>query len=278
MFKVIKALNNNAVIAKDVKSDNELIILEKGIGFGKKKDDLITPKDSMRIYTILKKQSEDVYNNIEPVYLEIASEILVTARQTFGDKVDGKVLIPLADHISFAIERMTQNMKISNPIANDIQLLFPEEYKIATQGKWIIKEKTGFLIPEDEVGYITLHVHSSLSDDLVSTSMQMAILVQNTIEIIEKELHTKIDKYSIAYARLLNHIKYMLLRLKTNEQIEIDMQEYVAFRFPRAYLVAKKACKYMAKQLKQEMPAVEISYLAIHIERIITSKKRTKTE
>ena len=37
MFKVIKALNNNAVIAKDVKSDNELIILEKGIGFGKKK-------------------------------------------------------------------------------------------------------------------------------------------------------------------------------------------------------------------------------------------------
>lgn len=273
MFKVIRKLNNNAVIALNTKDNIQVIILDKGIGFSLKTDDIFDHTETMSIYTIQNKQTDDISNNVDPLFLEIANDILNEARILFKDKVDGKVLLPLADHIAFAIERINGNMNISNPFANDIKLLFPDEYTIALKGQMIIKEKTGILIPEDEVGYITLHVHSSLSEDLVATSMHLAILVQETISVIEKELNCIIDKYSISYARLLNHIKYMLLRLKTKEHIEIDMQEYVELRFPKSFKVAKVACAYMSEAMKEELPEVETSYLALHIERITNSQK-----
>lgn len=272
MYKVIKTLNNNAIIATDLEYNQEVIILDKGLGFKAKVADTLKHEKTMNIYRIQKQQTQDISNHVDPIYLEITNDILNEAKSVFGDKVDGKVLIPLADHISFAIERIEQQLNISNPFTNDIKLLFPDEYQIATKARDLIFDKTNVMIPEDEISYITLHVHSALSEDLVSSSMQMAIIVQESIELIEKKLNTKIDQYSISYARLLNHIKYMLLRLKNGEQIEIDMQEYVKERFPTAYHVALAACTYMGTSMKQEMPIVEVSYLAIHIERIMTSK------
>lgn len=276
MYQIIRKLNNNAIIAHDLKRDIQVIILLKGIGFSAKVDSIINEDVNMSIYVIDQKQSDEISTSVDPIFLEIANDILQIASKRFGGKVDTNVLLPLADHIDFASQRMKQSLNISNPFANDIKLLFPEEYQIALEGKAIIEQKTGINIPEDEVGYITLHVHSSLSDDLVSTSMQLAILVQETIGLIEKELNIVIDQYSISYVRLLNHIKYMLLRLQNNEYIEIDMQDYVKERFPNAYKVATKACEYMSKISKKQLPEVEKSYLALHIERIMNTNKYKK--
>ena len=61
--------------------------------------------------------------SVDPVFLEIANEVLRQAECTFG-KIDKRILFPLADHISFAVARMKNGEQISNPLTGDIHALF----------------------------------------------------------------------------------------------------------------------------------------------------------
>ena len=106
MFRVIKALNHNGVLAIDVDMNNEYILLGKGIGFGKKVNERMEAPEDTHIY-LLQQETErgstkEIINNIEPKFLEIASTIIMEAKKKFKE-VDENILCPLADHIAFAV-------------------------------------------------------------------------------------------------------------------------------------------------------------------------------
>jgi len=88
------------------------------------------------------------------------------------------------------------------------------------------------------------------------------------IEMIEKETGKKIDVISLSYNRLMNHIKYMVARAMTGEDLRINMNEYIESKFPEAYMTAKKVCDMLGKSIGKELDEMEIGYLAMHIERI----------
>lgn len=48
----------------------------------------------------------------------------------------------------------------------------------------------------------------------------------------------------------------------------------IADRFPRSYECAQKIKSYMKKKLDYEVSDVEISYLAVHIHRVIHSMNK----
>lgn len=81
----------------------------------------------------------------------------------------------------------------------------------------------------------------------------------------------KIDVESISYARLMNHIKFLIIRLNTNEQLQMDISEFTKNKFPFAYEQAIRMCDNLSKVLHKELPASEIGYLALHLERILSS-------
>ena len=47
-----------------------------------------------------------------------------------------------------------------NPFINDIRMLFPDEYEVALEGREVINKFISRMINDDEVGFITLHIHS----------------------------------------------------------------------------------------------------------------------
>ena len=130
MGKIVRILNHNAVIVHDAQDNRVLLLLDKGIGFGKKINEQMDPPYSGKIYELQKETSKgptkDVLNHLEPQYLEISSEILTLAEEKFHD-IDRNILLPLADHIAFAITRIKSGMNITNPFVNDITMLYPEE-------------------------------------------------------------------------------------------------------------------------------------------------------
>ena len=141
MYQVLKILNNNTILAKE--DDNEIIVMAKGIGFGKKIDEHFEIPPHAKKYMMQKNyQAKDkqkkVIDYINPVYLEIAAEIIKEATNKF-EQVNHDILIPLADHIHFTIKRMDENILPSNPFTYDIRLLFPDEYEVALKSKEIIK-------------------------------------------------------------------------------------------------------------------------------------------
>ncbi|MBA8897520.1 transcriptional antiterminator [Clostridium saccharobutylicum] len=143
MFRVIKSLNHNGVLAINMDTQKEYILLGKGIGFGKKVNERMEAPENAQIYLLQQEtdrgSAKEIINNIDPQILEITSTIIMEAEKKF-QKVDKNILCPLADHIAFAIRRIKNNEQISNPLTQDIKALFPEEYEVACKGRNIIKE------------------------------------------------------------------------------------------------------------------------------------------
>lgn len=238
MYQVLKILNNNTILAKE--GNNEIIILAKGIGFGKKVNDHFEIPPQAKKYMMQKNyQAKDklkkVIDYLDPVYLEIAAEIIKEATHKFNE-VSHDILIPLADHIYFAIKRMDENIMPNNPFTYDIRLLFPDEYEVALKSKEIIKSFINKEINNDEVSFITLHIHSAISSNKVGESMEAARVVHESI------------------------IK-----------LQMDISEFTKDKFPFAYEQAIRMCDNLSKVLHKELPESEIGYLALHLERILSS-------
>lgn len=274
MYTVMKALNNNSVLVQD-ETGTSMIFLGKGIGFGKKNGDSIACGAGVEVYRFTETNDHgdamEIIQGVNPLFIEVAGKILKLAQIRFHE-VDKNILLPLADHIAFSIERMKADMDISNPFASEIALLYKEEYEVALQGKAIIEEMCGYTINEGEVGYITLHVHSARGEDKVSEAMQTAVIIRDSIEEVERDYNITINTNSMSYTRLMNHVKFLMLRLQGNEELQIDVGDYVSKQFPYAYHTAQKICEELRKVYQKDVPETEIGYLALHIERVRTSE------
>ena len=93
--------------------------------------------------------------------------------------------------------------------------------------KEILQERLGIEIDAHEIGYVALHIHSAIEDESVSAAMQMAGAIRECVQILERESGKKIDVMSLAYNRLMNHVKYMVMRAVRGESIKLDMNEYM---------------------------------------------------
>ena len=271
MYRVSKVLNNNGVIAIEMEENQEYVLLGKGIGFGKKVSQRFeAPSDCTR-YS-LKDDTErgsaaSLVKSVDPVFLEIASEVLREAERTFGN-IDKRILFPLADHISFAVARMKNGEQISNPLTGDIHALFYKEFQVASVLKKILSDRMQVEIGDDEIGYVALHVHSAIEDEKVSLAMQMARTVRECVSIIEAETGKKIDVMTLDYNRLMNHVKYMAARLLRGEELKININDYIEIKFPKAFAIATTVCDHLGENIGVQPGEREIGYLAMHIERV----------
>ncbi len=271
MYRVEKVLNHNALIGIPENTTQEYLILGKGIGFGKHVSETIEVTDDYKIYSLQESTDrgakKELATTIDPVYLEIANEILDKAEATFNT-IDRDVMLPMADHIEFAVKRSKNNEQLRNPLTDDIRVLFHSEFKVACSAKDIIKERFAVDLTDDEIGYIALHIHSSIMDQAVSSAMQMAEAVRECVTMVEKETGKKIDTTSLSYNRLLNHIRYMIARTLNGEVIKLDMNDYINASAANSFKMAEKICKELGKSLGKEIHEAEIGYLAMHIERV----------
>lgn len=272
MYRVSKVLNNNGVIAINMEENQEYVLLGKGIGFGKKVSQRFEKPQECTLYRLAQEtergDARELVKEMEPEYLEIADEILKEAQRVFGDSIDRGILFPLADHISFAVARIRRKEQISNPLTEDIKVLFYSEFKVAEVLKKILRERLQIEIDEHEVGYVALHIHSAIGDERVSVAMQTARAVRECIDMIEKATGRKIDVLSLSYNRLMNHMKYMVARASTGETLHLDMNDYMLEQYPQAYEIAADICKSLEKTIGHKLDETEIGYLAMHIERV----------
>lgn len=275
MFRIEKVLNHNSIIGIRVEDNKEYLVMGKGIAFGKKVSERIEARDEDTVYSLQefteRGKAKDILKSVSPVCLELANEVLNRAEAEFG-KIDRSILFPMADHIEFAVRRIKNHEQISNPLTEDIRILFYKEYKVAQCMEQLLREKLQVEIDEHEVGYIALHVHSAIEDEKVSQAMQVARAVRECISLVEKQTGKKIDVVSLSYNRLMNHVRYMVARSLHGEKLKVSMNDYMEVKFPEAFQAAKKICNEIEESMKLTLDDVEIGYLAIHIERVMDNE------
>lgn len=272
MFRVKKVLNHNTVIGIGMDDNQEYLLIGKGIGFGKKISERVKLPEGCSIYSMQEQtqrgSAADLIKSIDPIYLEIAELILKESEKAFG-RIDWAILFPMADHIAFAVKRIRNQEQISNPLTDDIRVLFHMEYKTAQKIGPILKERLDVEMDEHEIGYIALHIHSAIEDENVALSMQIARTVRECIQLLEQETDTVIDVMSLSYNRLMNHVRYMVARTLKNETLKLNMNDYMAEKFPDAFRLASIVCEHLEKYLKKPLDEVEVGYLAMHIQRAL---------
>ena len=273
MYRVIKVLNNNGILVYHNETGQELILLGNGVGFGKKPTEQIEKIPGVKVYSLVARRKRDsvlkVVNGIRPEFIEAAGMIIEEAERDFQE-VNHEILLPLADHIALAAKRAKENRQIPNPFTPDIRVLFSGEYAVALKGREIIQQLTGYRISEDEVGFITLHVHAGLSDEAVSETLDTTRIISESLSVIEQEFGISLSGQSLGCIRLMSHMYYMIVRTKKGESTNVDFNEFMYEKYPRTAETASRVCAYIEQTLKLPVSEEEIGFLAIHIQRVIS--------
>ena len=271
-YRITKILNHNSFMGIGSKNDQECLIMGKGVAFGKKVGQTVSVTGDARVYSLKeltdRGEAKDIIKSVSPLCLELANEVLDQAEEEFG-KVDRSILFTMADHLDFAVRRIQNGEQISNPLTDDIRIMFYKEYKVAGCIRDLLKEKLGIRIDEHEIGYIALHVHAAIVDENVSQAMEIARTVRECICMVEEETGKSIDVMSLSYNRLMNHVRYMVARAIHGEKLKMSLNDYMSVKFPGPYMTVEKICRKMEKSLKLPIPDIEIGYLAMHLERMM---------
>ena len=277
MYRIAKTLNHNSFIGVEENSNQEYLVMGKGIAFGKKPGQRVEPAEDTRIYSLTelteRGNARAIVQGVSPVSLELASAVLDQAEKEFG-KIDRSIVFPMADHLDFAIRRIQNGEQISNPLTDDIRIMFYKEYKVAACIRELLKERLQIDIDEHEIGYIALHVHSAIVEENVSQAMEVARAVRDSISLVENVTGHKIDVMSLSYNRLMNHIRYMVARAVNGEKLKMNINDYMSVKFPEAFQAAKKICEEMEASLKLPMEDIEVGYLAMHMERMMDREEQ----
>ena len=273
MYRIIKVLNNNGILVYHNETGRELILMGNGVGFGKKPTQQIEDMPGAKVYSLVTRQKQQsvlkVVNGIQPGFIEAAGRIIEEAEKVFSE-VNHEILLPMADHIALAAKRAKENRQIPNPFTPDIRVLFSKEYTVAIRGRDIIREMMGYEISDDEVGFLTLHIHAGLSDEQVSVTLDTTRIINEGIRMIEKGFSQKLQEDSLAYTRLMSHLYYMVARTRNGESTKVDFNDVIFTNYPETGRVAEMVCSYMGNELKKPVAKEEIGFLAIHIQRVIS--------
>ena len=270
-YKVLKSLSSNVVVSE--KDSNVYVLFGKGIGFGKKPGELITKGSTIEQKFIKIDDSEkanyvEILKNVEGKILAVTEEIISLAEDILKEKLTSRIHVGLADHISFAMKRMELGIDIVNPFLNEIQTLYPNEYSIAEKGTKLIKEKLNVDLPESEIGFITLHIHSARVNEEVSQSLKYTRIIKEVMEYIQEILGINTNQKSMEYARLVSHLRYALDRIENDKVLKNVMLESVKTAMSEEFEISKKVCEFISEKLSKEVCEDEVGYISMHIYRL----------
>lgn len=264
-MKVIRCINNNVAVCVD-SAGNEIVAFGRGIGFK-------TPpyeydiKNITRTFYHVDKRYLDLMSSIPDEISDIAMEIRDFAAKK-GINTTSNLFFALVDHINFAIERQKKGIYFSLPIKDDIRYKFEDEMEIGTFGLKLIEEKLHILMPKDEACYIALNIINSETE---ATNRQERELktINETVEIINKDMDIVIDESSVSYSRFSSHMHYLLRKTKFNEENNFgDLLNTMIENDNKAYQCALHIANHLEELGYGVLCDDEILFLTLHVSRL----------
>ncbi|CCC57775.1 PRD domain-containing protein [Caloramator australicus] len=266
-YEILKIFNNNVVLAK--KDEKEYILIDKGIGFNKRKGELIN-KDRFEKIFILERDIKDRFDklilNIDEEIVGVCEEVISMISEEY-EELDREIHVKLVDHIAFAIKRLKNNDEIENPFIIEIETLYNKDYEIAKKAAFMIKKRLNIEIPDGEIGFIALHINAAKNKGKVSDTLKNIYICNSVIEILEDELKVEINKQSIDYARFITHIKFAIYRIINKIPIKNELKSAIKRKYKDSYKIAQIIAKFMENELKEKVSDDEIAYMAMHVEK-----------
>ncbi|MCL6452696.1 MAG: transcription antiterminator [Alicyclobacillus sp.] len=270
-FTVERVLNNNVLIVRSDR-EGERILVGKGLGFGAKRGQQIRVDDERieKRFVLDREENQahfqQLFATVPPEVVGVAEEIISLASSTLQQSLHEHIHVALADHIGFALARLRGGLNIDNPFVDEIRTLYPAEWEVAAVGAKWVEERFGTPIPEEEIGFWTLHLHSATHARGLSETMRVTDAVNAAVKALEAQLGP-LPRGQLNYARMVIHLRFAIQRILRDQPIVNPLADAVAQRLPRAYEMARQVADAISARIKRSVPDDEVSYLAMHIAR-----------
>ncbi len=276
-YKIYKVLNNNVILACDLEKNKELVLVGRGIGYGRKCQEVvdIQKEDIEKYFINYDKKTKNEYlqliNELDSQVMGISEEIIALAEKKLH-RLNPHIHIALTDHISFALERLKKGLEINNPFTEEIKILYTEEYSIGDNAAKMILERLGMQIPTSEIAFIAMHLHAARQNKKVTETVKYTNLIKSIIAIIENKLNIKLDVTDLSYKRLLTHLRFSIDRMEKNKTIKNPLLDKIKSEFYPTYKIASRIGMEIEKKLNLSVSEDELGYITLHLHRLQNNK------
>ncbi|MFR7592117.1 MAG: BglG family transcription antiterminator LicT [Longibaculum sp.] len=276
-----KILNNNVVITLN-EHHEEIVVMGKGLAYGKKTGDYIDPSKINKTFEVSLKESQkkmiNMLKDIPIEYMEISDEVIQKARKDLDSDIDDSLYISLTDHIHTSIERYKEGIPLKNQLLFEIKHFYKKEYELGLWALSLIQDKYHIAMDEDEAGFIAMHIVSSEIGRNISDVYEMTNFIQEILKLVRDYFQRDFDEESLAYYRFATHLKFFGLRVfnqskhHQEDSLNNDLLEIMKEKYVQPYLCALEIKNFIEKKYQYELEDEEILFLTIHVAKIISNK------
>lgn len=279
---IFKVLNNNVAIVKNDK-DVEQIVMGKGIAFQKKKGDEIDESKIDKKFTLSSSQAnsnfQELVADIPLQQINLAFQIIDHAKTDLGKKLNDMIYISLTDHIYTAITRFQDGIRVKNALLYDIRRFYPDEFRIGQQALNMIEETTNVRLPDDEAGFIALHIaNAEMDNENMQNMYEITKVMQEILNLVKYFFKVDFNEDSVYYYRFITHLKFFAQRLISqqtyDDDAENDLLLVIQQKYKNSYRCTLKVGEFLKEKYKYDISDEEKLYLTIHIERLVYKAKK----
>lgn len=177
--------------------------------------------------------------------------------------------VALSVHVALMVERRLQDGEIS--LGDEIlgRLRNTEEYEYARRLATDIEEDFGISVPEEEIGYLTMHLRGTkLREDealrgyFETSDLQVASQVKALIRYVEEQTGISLAGDSSLYTGLLAHLERAIYRLRENMRIHNPLLDDVKQDYPALFDLVSQAMDRVF--VREDIPEEETGFVAMH--------------
>jgi beta-glucoside operon transcriptional antiterminator len=273
---ITKVFNNNVVLAVDARG-RELVLSGRGLGFkaapGAEVDRSRVEKTFVAGGSTSAERLAAFVDEIPIEDIEVTEEILTAARDALGPHVTDALLVPLADHVSFALRRAREGVaEIEYPLRWEVQHLYPAEAAYAREALRIIERRRGVRLPELEAVPLALHlVNAQFGSPDLGTTARMTEVLRETLDVVRAEFGIDIDEASVPVARFVTHLRYLFNRQQQGTRspdVGALLVDAMRTTHPREHACAVRVADLLSSRFGWDVGGEEVLYLALHVARL----------
>ena len=257
----------------------EWIVAGRGIGFGRHRGENIDESRIERRYRMedkgAQKSLRELVEKIPSEHLTLTQELIAQIKEQLPQKLNESLLITLADHISFAIERKNAGVEFSNPLKDSIMAYYPTEFRLGQQCLRAVRERLGIDLHADEAAFIALHIVNAELNTSMTEMYDITRLIEDVTRLVEYFYGKRFDRESLDFSRFAVHLRYFAQRLFQNNMLQDQTEEHdILFRqlimrnCADHYKCAQCIGQYVKNTWQKDLSGEELTYLTIHLKRI----------
>lgn len=270
-MKIYKIINNNIISAKD-ENELEVILMGKGLGFNKKKGDLVEKEKIEKTYHLDNKTHlERLINLLSSIpieHIDLCLDIVSHIQDKFDYKLNENIYISLTDHISFAIKRREKGYNFTNPLLHEVRNIYKQEFELGLYAVNYLNKNLNINFDEHEASSIALHIVDAEYDRNPSEIVSQIEDIKEIIKIIYEGQMSE-NLYGKDYV-LYDYINKFITRIKEGKQKNINdknLYYFIRSNYKKDFITTLSIVSFVENKYKIIITDEEKTMLTLLINR-----------